>query len=234
MYKLHKKPKKPIVLTGFPGFGLVGTIATEFMIDNLKTEQIGKMWLEDTNALVAIHNGGLINPIGIFYDEEHNVVIIHGISAGQGTEWKVANEIIKLSDELGASEVVSLEGVGTPAPSENPKVFFYSTMDEKNARLKGFGLEPMKEGIVMGVTAALLIKLERPLSSLFVESHADMPDNKAAAELIGALDKYLGLSIDMKPLLASAKIFETKLRGLMEKSKEAQEQKEKKMLSYVG
>ena len=234
MYKLSKKPKKPVILTGFPGFGLVGTIATEFMIEHLKTEQIGKIWLEDVNAVVAIHNEELINPIGIFYNESHNIVIIHGISAEKGADWKIANEIIKVTDDLNAEEIVSLEGVGTVNPSENPKLFFYSSSDEKNGKLKGFGLDPMKEGIVMGVTSALMIKLERPISSLFVESHADIPDNKAAAELIGALDKYLGLDIDMKPLLESAKIFESKLKGLMEKSKEAQDQKEKKMMSYVG
>ncbi|MBW2989975.1 PAC2 family protein, partial [Candidatus Woesearchaeota archaeon] len=39
--KLWKKPKNPIIIEGFPGFGLVGTIASEFLIDHLKTELIG-------------------------------------------------------------------------------------------------------------------------------------------------------------------------------------------------
>ena len=234
MYKLYKKPKKTTVITGFPGFGLVGTIATEFLIEHLKTEQIGKMWLENTTAVVAIHNEQLVNPIGIFYNEEHNILIIHGIAANPGTEWEISGEISKLVDELEANEVIALEGVGTQNPKEDPEVYYFSTLEETKSKFKGFGLKSLKEGIVMGVTSALLVKVERPMSSLFVESHADLPDSKAAALLIGALDKYISLGVDEAPLLESAKLFEKKLKNLIEKSKEAQDQREKKMLSYMG
>ena len=38
--KLDKKPKNPIIIEGFPGFGFVGTIATEFLIDHLNAKPI--------------------------------------------------------------------------------------------------------------------------------------------------------------------------------------------------
>ena len=40
---LTKKPKKVIIITGFPGFGLIGTITTEFLIEHLKALPIGKI-----------------------------------------------------------------------------------------------------------------------------------------------------------------------------------------------
>ncbi|MBS3109150.1 proteasome assembly chaperone family protein [Candidatus Woesearchaeota archaeon] len=234
MHKLRKTPKKPIVITGFPGFGLVGTIATEFLIEHLKTESIGKIWLEDAPAIVAVHNQTLVDPIGVFYDEKHNIVIIHGIAAGQGSEWQLAEEIVKIADAFDAYEVIALEGVGTAQPSINPKIFYFSQHDDKKAKFSALGFEAMNEGIILGVTSALMVKLDKPLSSLFVESHADMPDSHAAASLVGALNKLLGLGVDEAPLIESAKVFERKLKGLLEKSKVAQEQKEKKMMSYVG
>ena len=33
---LKKKPKNPVLIEGFPGFGLVGTITTEYLINELK------------------------------------------------------------------------------------------------------------------------------------------------------------------------------------------------------
>ena len=40
--ELWKKPKGATIIEGFPGYGLVGPITTEFLIDHLKTEQIGE------------------------------------------------------------------------------------------------------------------------------------------------------------------------------------------------
>ena len=68
---LKKKPKNPIIIDGFPGFGLVGTIATEFLLDHLKTEKIGKIWISELPAMVAIHEGKVVEPIGIFYSKKY-------------------------------------------------------------------------------------------------------------------------------------------------------------------
>jgi predicted ATP-grasp superfamily ATP-dependent carboligase len=48
------------------------------------------------------------------------------------------------------------------------------------------------------------------------------------------LDKYLGLRVDYKPLIAQAEKFENKLRGLLTEGQKAQQVSEKKKLSYVG
>ena len=43
--ELSKKPKNCTLIEGFPGFGLVGTIATEYLLEHLQTEKIGKIFL---------------------------------------------------------------------------------------------------------------------------------------------------------------------------------------------
>ena len=54
------------------------------------------------------------------------------------------------------------------------------------------------------------------------------------AKIIEVLDKYLGLTVDYKPLIARAQEFEEKLRGLMSKVSEVKQDIEKKKLSYMG
>jgi len=234
--KLWKKPKSPIIIEGFPGFGLVGTIASEFLIDHLKTEQIGKIEFEEMPAMVAIHDSKVVEPLGIFYDKKSNIVILHAITTSTGYEWEIANMLVKLAKDLDAKEVISLEGVGSAATTEGAtQAFYYCGDKKKSCKLAGVGIKPLKEGIIMGVTGALLLKTDQiPISAIFSETHSNMPDSKAAAEIIKVLDQYLGLNVDYKPLLEQAEKFESKLKGLLTKTAEAEEISEKKKLSYVG
>ena len=61
-----------------------------------------------------------------------------------------------------------------------------------------------------------------------------MPDSAAAASLIKILSKYLGLKIDVEPLLHEAEKFEEKLKNLVRQSEEAKKTREKKEISYLG
>jgi len=233
--KLWKKPKNCRIIEGFPGFGLVGTIASEFLIEHLKTEQIGKVLFNDMPAMVAIHENKIVEPLGIFYNQKYNIVILHAITAATRYEWEMASIIGKLASDLNAKEIISLEGVGSGEESEGSRVFYYSN-SEKSAKLfEKSGIESLKEGIIIGVTGAILLRVEKtPVSCLFAETHSNLPDSKAAAKVIEALDKYIGMELDYKPLLEQAQKFEEKLKTILQKSQEAQEISDKKKLSYFG
>ncbi|MBI2541792.1 proteasome assembly chaperone family protein [Candidatus Woesearchaeota archaeon] len=233
--KLWKKPKNCTIIEGFPGFGLVGTIASEFLMEHLKTEQIGKILFDDMPAMVAIHENRLVEPLGIFYNQKYNIVILHAITATTHFEWKMASLIGKLASDLQAKEIISLEGVGSGEDSDGTRVFYYSN-NEKNSKLfEKAGISPLKEGIIIGVTGAILLRVEKtPISCLFAETHSNLPDSKAAAKVLEALDKYIGIELDTKPLLEQAEKFEQKLKTILQKSQEAQEISDKKKLSYLG
>ena len=233
--KLWKKPKNCIIIEGFPGFGLVGTIASEFLIEHLKTEQIGKILFDDMPAMVAIHENKIVEPLGVFYNQKYNIVVLHAITSATHYEWEMSQTVSKLASDLQAKEIISLEGVGSGEESEGSRVFYYSSND-KNAKLfEKAGIESLKEGIIMGVTGAILLRVEKtPVSCLFAETHSNLPDSKAAAKIIEALDKYLNLDVDYKPLLEQAEKFEEKLKTILQKGQEAQEISDKKKLSYFG
>lgn len=233
--KLWKKPKNCTIVEGFPGFGLVGTIASEFLIEHLETEQIGKIIFNDMPAMVAIHENKIVEPLGIFYNPKYNIVILHAITAATHYEWEMANTIANIISDLNVKEIISLEGVGSGEESEGNRVFYY-TNNEKNASIfDKIGIPKLNEGIIIGVTGAVLLRLEKiPISCLFAETHSNLPDSKAAAKIVEALDKYLGMELDYKPLLEQAQKFEEKLKTILKKSQEAQEISDKKKLSYFG
>lgn len=233
--RLSKKPKNCKLIEGFPGFGLVGTIANEFLLEHLKFEQIGKIIFDDMPATIAIHEGKVVEPLGVFYNKKYNLVLLHAITASSGLEWKLSEIVVDLIKQLSIKEVICLEGVGSSEETSTSRVFFYSNNEKNKKKFKKIKVEPLKEGIIIGVTGAVLLRVENvPISCVFAETHSSLPDSKAAAKIIEVLDKYLGLKVDTKPLLMQAEKFESKLRGLLTDSQKAQQISEKKKMSYVG
>ncbi|MFT4304114.1 MAG: proteasome assembly chaperone family protein [Candidatus Woesearchaeota archaeon] len=230
---LKKIKKQPIVIEGFPGFGLVSSIVTEFLISHLSCEKIDEHYFDELPANIAIHEGKLVEPIGIYYNERFNVVIIHSIIAGNGIEWKAADFVIDLCNKVKAKELISIEGVGSGEESKG-RTFFFTTDNKKSEELKLLGLKPMKEGIIMGVTSALLLKKNLPMTCIFGEANSEIPDNNAAAKIVEILDDIIGFNVDPKPLRQSAKLFEEKYRAIFEQMGNATKEKDKKTLSYVG
>ncbi|MBS3133900.1 proteasome assembly chaperone family protein [Candidatus Woesearchaeota archaeon] len=233
--KLDKKPKNPIIIEGFPGFGFVGTIATEFLIDHLNAKPIGKILTHEIMPIAAIHDSKIVEPLGLYYDSKNNIILIHAVTSINGLEWKISDIVHQMVIELNAKELISLEGVGIPnAQSDDVNVFYYSNVELNKKRFEKTNAKPLKEGIIMGVTGSVLLHTKMPMSCIFVETKSNMPDSRGAAKIIETLDKYLNLNVDYKPLLKKAEEFEAKLKKIMEQSKAATTEKEKKELNYLG
>ncbi len=231
-YKINFKPKSPVIIEGFPGFGLVGTIASEFLIKHLNAEKIGYIRMDEVPPVVAVHDSEAIEPLGIFYSKKKNIVILHALANVAGYEWEISELLVKLAKELKAKEIISLEGVGAEgilSKSDKPKAYYMS-----NGKLKSKCGERLSEGIIVGVTGALLLRDDIKNTSFFAETHSALPDSRAAAQILCLLDEYLDLGLDYTPLLKKAEEFETKLKGIMAKTKDASAAADRRNETYFG
>ncbi len=241
---LKKTLKDVTIIQGYPGFGLVGTIATEYMLEHLDVDSVGRILIEDQPALIAIHDGKVVEPIGLFYNKKFNILVVHAINATTGMEWKIAEFVLELAHKVSAKEIISIEGVGSPDMPQKEtehayRVFSFTNSDERSKVFKKLKLAPLKEGIIMGVTSALLLEggEDFTISCIFGETRTHLPDSKAAANVLKALSDYLKLGLDIEPLLKSAERFEEKLKSVIEHSKaagQAKQKKSKKDLTYLG
>lgn len=245
--ELTEKPKNSILIEGFPGLGLVGTITTEFLIDHLKARRIGRIFSDSISPMVAVHDSKVVEPLGIFYDDKTNIVILHALINVNGLEWKIADAIEQLAKELKVKEIISIEGVGGMSDASAAMVIGQEGQQEEETKAYHFsddtkkwekaGSIQLKEGIVIGVTGALLLNLkEFPLSCVFAQTYSKLPDSRAAAKIVEILDNYLNLKIDYKPLLKKAEEFEGKVKKLLEQSQKTVDLKAKKEedLNYLG
>ncbi|MBT3866228.1 proteasome assembly chaperone family protein [Candidatus Woesearchaeota archaeon] len=231
-YTLKSKPKNPIIVEGFPGFGLVGTIATEFLMKHLDAKPIGSIRMEEIPPVIAIHDSVAIEPMGIFYSKKKNMVILHALTNIQGYEWQIADILAKIAKELKAKEIISLEGVGTQGnvKSKSSKAYYISS----NTKFKSKCGDPLEEGIIVGVTGALLLRDDIKCTGIFAETHSALPDSGAAAQILCVLDEYLKLGLDYTPLLKKAAGLEANLKGMVSKTQEATDLADKKRQSYFG
>ena len=159
-------------------------------------------------------------------------MLIQAITEVSGVEWQVANVIHDIAKELKAKEIVVVESM-PPHQKQKTNIYYYS----EHIKIKK--IQPLEEGIVMGATAALLLKTKDiPIICFFAEAHSQLPDSEAAAKVVEALDDYLKLDVNFKPLQDAAKKFEQDLKHFIQKTKERalpqQQTSMKKDLSYIG
>ncbi|MFH0869280.1 MAG: PAC2 family protein [archaeon] len=234
----EKVKPNPIIIEGFPGFGFVATIATEYLMDHLKMRPIGKIWSPELAPMALVHGRRIIQPLEIFYSEKFNIVLLEAVAGVNGLEWEVADALVALCRELKAKELIAIEGIGSQMERDEPMAFYHTNQEAKIKVLEGANCKPIAEGIIFGVSGALLVKIPKDIkvSFVFAETHSNLPDSKAAAKIIEVLDKYLNLKVDYKPLLKRASDFEDKLKGIIEKAKEASDIKRSKdpETSYFG
>ena len=233
MIELKERPKNPLIIEGFPGFGFVSTIATEFLIKHLNAKRIGSIFSTKLKPMVAIHDSEIIDPLEIYYDKKHNLVILRALSNISGAEWEIAEMIIDLSKKLKAKEIISIEGVASDTVPTKTKSYYFTNL--KGKKFDSIKVDNFKNGVIVGVTGVLLLKeKEIPLSCIFVEADPTMPDSRAAGEAVKVLDNYLGLNVDYKPLVKAAEKFESKLKQLMTSVEKAAKQKQDKDTGYLG
>ncbi|MFW5852954.1 MAG: proteasome assembly chaperone family protein [Nanoarchaeota archaeon] len=232
--ELKEYPQRPIMIIGFPGFGLIGTISTEFLLEHLDFRKIGSIKLENDPCSIAIHKGHLIDPIGIYYNERYNIVLIHGMITPQGLEYRIAREIQSVAKALNPYEVYVLEGVASAKDSKTAKIYYHTTNPKKEEKLKEAKIKRLDEGIIIGVASGILQEITYDTICLFAQATSELPDSKASAKIIEALDKLLNLEVDPKPLLEQAKVFEKKLKGIMQQTSSTKKAVDQKMMNYVG
>ena len=183
--------------------------------------------------MVAIRDSEIIDPLEIYYDKKHNLVILRALANISGAEWDIAELIIELSKKLKAKEIISIEGVASEKLGKKSSVYYYTNL--KNGKFQQAKIEDFKNGVIVGVTGVLLLKnKELPLSCIFADADPSLPDSRAAGEIIKALDSYLGLKVDYKPLFKAAEKFEGKLKELMSSVKKVSDKKQEKDTSYLG
>jgi uncharacterized protein len=220
------------VLMGFPGSGLVGSIALQYLVDQLEFEQIGNMTSKYFPPLVMM-NKGVINVPVRFYQKDNLAVVVGDIPVHPMICYEIANGIISWLNQYNLREVVALAGIVTNEPEK--RVFGIATEQEHLPRIQDHTIIlPM--GTISGIAGSILTECKVrgiPAVGLLAET-INAPDPRASAATIEVLNKIFDLNLDISPLLEQAEEIEAALHKLSEEVQSAEKSPKKEQLPMYG
>ncbi len=212
------------LVDGFPGFGLVGTIAANYLVDKLKMEFVGYFESKFFPPVSAIHDGKPMPPLRIYKNEKHKLIVfISEFMFPKHLVYTMANTMYEWCEENKIKKIVSMGGISIRGKQD--EVFGLASEKRELNKLGDSGVIPIKEGATTGINALLLIKSSMngkiPVVSLLAESKPDFVDPLGAALVLTALSDYLNVNIDTKDLIKEAAIIESKLKEAMSSAESA-------------
>lgn len=216
--------KNHVLIEGFPGIGLVGTIAAGYIVERCGMKPIGYIISDKFPPVITIHKGLPYFPARIYKHPTKNfIVLVAEFVIPLDCVYPLADVIEEFIKKNKIRQVVSLAGMSGAAPT--PKIYAIASNKEMMNFLKLKDIPLINEGVTTGISGVLSAKCcakNFPAMSLLVEA-SEYPDPKAAAALIEKLSSLVGLDVDTKELLKEAGGIEEKMKKIMGQLKKTKE-----------
>ncbi len=225
-----------VLIEAFTGVGMVASIAANYIISNLKLDQVAAMDSDDFPPVSMIYNGRPKLPCRVYCSLELNLAIFTSeVPLPIRTHRAVANELIKWGTEAGCTSFVAMDAIPREGDEETesrgmddlPNVWAIGTSDISRRKMKETGLDTLQVGMITGVSAVMLNlgRLQNlDVIGLYADARTDIPDAAAAASLIAILNKLLRprpFSLSLKPLLDEARDIQSQLERVRKQAEPA-------------
>jgi uncharacterized protein len=225
-------PENGAVLLGFPGSGLVGTIALQYMVDQMEFEQVGSINSRYFPPL-AMMNRGLVNDPVRIYQKNDIAAVVADIPIHPSICYEIATALIEWLAHSKPREVLTIAGIITNEPEK--RVFGVATTPEALTRIQDHTLL-LPIGSISGIASSILTECKIrniPAFGLLGET-VNAPDPRASAATIEVLNKIYNLGLDTQPLIEQAVEIEQSMGKLAEEVQQSADTGPKKDLPMYG
>ncbi|MBC7109740.1 MAG: proteasome assembly chaperone family protein [Archaeoglobi archaeon] len=214
--------QSPVFIEGFPGIGLVGVIACNHLLHELKMREIGFI----TSPLlppVALIQEAVYTPSIRLYEDSRNgiVMVLSDVPVPLGITNELGKVIVDVCEKMAVRELITIAGLATGG--EERRVFISFSSKELREKRKIDGVEEFFMGTISGIAGSTLMECYArgiPAISLLGETPSLNPDPKASAEVIKAMNRMYGWDISVDKLLEEAEKIEMQMQKLAEQVKE--------------
>ncbi len=221
-----RESKDWVLITGFPGFGYVGTIATRYLVSKLNALKIGDVLTKYMPDFTALEDYGLMTPYEIFMVKDRRLLILVNNALPQPPErLAYALDFVNWFKEIGGSKAILAGGLNIKYKVGNEEFRWIAT---EGCRWK-FSEPQIDKGLyIVGPLALFFIALKlRKIPTLVILPYTEPSryNPRAAAVFIEKVNEVLGLNIDIGDLLQYSKIVEEAEAALKEAMKAAKEER---------
>lgn len=209
--------ENPVLIEGFPGIGLVGNIASQQIIDELKMEYVGSIDSRHFPPIAVLYEGLINMAVRIYENVEHKMVmIVSDIPINPVVAYDISKALLTWAKSINAKEIVSLAGIATM--SEEHKVFGAATNIDMLEMIRD-KVELFQMGTISGISGSIMgecLVQEMPAISLLGSTMSQNPDPRAAAVVIDVLNLLYDYGINTEGLIEQAEKIEIEMQKLAE------------------
>jgi len=246
-------PKRTILIEGLPGLGLVGKIASEYLVKQLNARKVAELYSPHFAYYVLVDGEGTLRLLRMeFYywngseDNKNDLILLTGDCQAQTVEgqYEVADTIVDYARKKNVSLIITLGGYQKEV-KDKPQVYASATSREILEKALKLGAKSSPSGSPIIGAAGMLVGLakfkEIDALCLLAETYGHRPDPKAAKSLLNLLSEMLHLSIDLSDLEREISRYEEiekrmmriqEQRRILERRRQKTEEEEK--ISYIG
>ncbi|RLI92635.1 MAG: proteasome assembly chaperone family protein [Candidatus Altiarchaeales archaeon] len=208
------KLKNPILIEGLPGIGLVGKLAVDHMLDELKAKKFIEMYSPFLPPQVSILEDGTVKLVNMeFYywiGEKNDLILLVGDFQGitPDSQYQLAEKTLDIAEKFNVMRIFTLGGFGTGGITKRPRVFGAATNRRLVEELRKYGIIFKGGGAIFGASGLLLgLGMQRDIEGvcLMGETHGQIIDAKSAEAVLRVLTRILDIDIDMTELAEKAK-----------------------------
>jgi uncharacterized protein len=217
-------PSEATMIIGLPDVGLVGLIATSYLITELKLEEIAYMDSDLLPPVVVLHKGLPHAPLRI-YGNQNLIAVISELAVPAPAVYTIMREIVDWGQAKKVKRIVSMGGI----PVENrqaitePQVFGAASNQELLDMLTKKGLSIMNEGYIVGPQALSMrysISKKVPAIAILAQSFYNYPDPEAAAIALKEFSRIFEVKVDVSKLREKGEEIRLKARDIMKRTQQ--------------
>ncbi|MEM4254829.1 MAG: PAC2 family protein [Candidatus Norongarragalinales archaeon] len=210
--RIKKKPalRKPLLIVGLPGVGLVSKLAVDHLVTEFKAEKIATLYSPHfPNQVLAMKSGRLRSfSIGFYVKKFKNrdVLFVRGDLQPLTVEgqFEVAAKILDFARQAGCTEAIAMAGYATPEKKAKPGIYCACTNQELFKRMVSLGARNAGKVVPIVGMAGLLPAMSKLYSMkgccLLVETPGTPMDAAGAKALLELISKIVGQKMEFAHL----------------------------------
>ena len=239
MLTILEKPslKNPILVEGLPGIGLVGKLAGDHLLDELKATKFAEIHSPFLPPQVNIKEDGTIKLVNMEFhrwaDGAKELILLTGEFQGitPDSQYQLAEKTLNLAAELNVKRMYTLGGLATGNITSHPKVFGAATSRELVDEHKKYNITFKGDGAIFGASGLLLgLGVQQGIEGvcLMGETHGQIIDAKSAQAVLTTLTNILGITVDMTAIEKKARDTERQMTQISKMLSDHQREAERR------
>lgn len=241
----------PILIEGLPGLGLVGKIATRYLIRQLKAQRLAYLYSPHFPYFVLVNKKGSVRLLhGTFYFWKNSkgnsdLILFTGDSQAQTIEgqYEISDAILNFARTHNVKTIITVGGYRMEV-KDKPKVIASATDADLLSKALQAGAVVSPAGNPIVGTAGLILGMARfkkiAALCLLGETRGYLPDPKAAKSVLEVLLSLIKVDLDLSGLdeeIEKAEKMITRLQKIEEKrilQAEETRKEEDKKITYIS